>query len=687
MAEPYFPGQLPSMQGAVRDLEQNALPPGYAEPGPTDTGPVYELGKRIINNMIGDDSIFAKSQAAIDANAGLPFADQLKARLNDPLVSMYGVGTIGNGGGFKPFAGRGSTVLNTLRDEHVAQPDALPLIGSGDVTPPPGIRTSADHDALVQRYVDLAREGEDYRDWYQHSGSSIFSHTGEDPPAADAFSAGLARTSPSTNVSSNATFAIKSHNQAMVGDDIDTGKYPTAMSAAIAKHYYGGEPISGEKIGPFMGAQVEAWNPNFKHQFVNDGWNMTALGYPAEKAGIMWEGKPSVGEHNYARIVADKARAQLETETGMPWSPKQTQAASWTAIKARTQGIPLEEAGRDFSHGLADNYGQISYESAPGLTTNHLPEYHSAPWDQKVEFHNAINDALQDSQGRDIISRHLGLLTGKTVDGPGVFNGVVSPGSQAQVALGQKAGGALMGVDDASRALIDTSSNIRAALLRQDAAAWHKTGYVKDMPLSKGNMIEANLGRPLTPDEALALSGHLETHSGSDFFSPISTPNGFRILNIPDKSGVPNAGMHDIVDAALAHDNMPDAKTRRVFADSNYTPHDWSIDPHGQSYTRAAAGTGRPNLQRRADDLYAALGPRISAVEDYFAHKYGWTPNRDTRFWEQPGQASAGVNDATRTPHWLAESRPVPPSRRALELPPDVQAAFRQRGLHSLIPP
>src|SRR4030088_3611069 len=126
MAEPYFPGLLPSPQGAVRDLEQNELPPGYAEPGPTDTGPVYELGKRIINNMIGDDSIFAKSQAAIDANAGLPFADQLKARLNDPLVNMYGVGTIGNGGGFKPFAGRGSTVLNTLRDEHVAQPDALP---------------------------------------------------------------------------------------------------------------------------------------------------------------------------------------------------------------------------------------------------------------------------------------------------------------------------------------------------------------------------------------------------------------------------------------------------------------------------------------------------------------------------------------------------------------------------------
>jgi hypothetical protein len=34
-------------------------------------------------------------------------------------------------------------------------------------------------------------------------------------------------------------------------------------------------------------------------------------------------------------------------------------------------------------------------------------------------------------------------------------------------------------------------------------------------------------------------------------------------------------------------------------------------------------------------EILAALGPRISAVEDAFAKRYGWTPDKSTRVWER----------------------------------------------------
>jgi hypothetical protein len=35
--------------------------------------------------------------------------------------------------------------------------------------------------------------------------------------------------------------------------------------------------------------------------------------------------------------------------------------------------------------------------------------------------------------------------------------------------------------------------------------------------------------------------------------------------------------------------------------------------------------TQRPDVQRRASELFAPLGPRIRAVEADFAKRYGWT--------------------------------------------------------------
>jgi hypothetical protein len=81
---------------------------------------------------------------------------------------------------------------------------------------------------------------------------------------------------------------------------------------------------------------------------------------------------------------------------------------------------------------------------------------------------------------------------------------------------------------------------------------------------------------------------------------------------------------------------VPDADAFHAHAAGDYMPNDWTENPSGQGYLERLSATGRPHLERRAAELLATLGPRISAVEEAFAKSHGWTPNRESRIWEHP---------------------------------------------------
>jgi hypothetical protein len=187
----------------------------------------------------------------------------------------------------------------------------------------------------------------------------------------------------------------------------------------------------------------------------------------------------------------------------------------WTAVKSINEGKPIDVTGGDFAQGLACNYAQLSWESAPGQTTNNLPEYASVAPSEQQAFHDAMRGALTDDQGRDLIAQHLGLLTGPTLEGPGVFQGQVSPGSQAQVAAGRLKG--TLDVDPATRDLLNTSEAVRGPLLRQDASAWHKPSYRADLTNDQANMVAVDLGRTMTGLEAQAATEAMAQASGRTF--------------------------------------------------------------------------------------------------------------------------------------------------------------------------
>jgi hypothetical protein len=580
------------------------------------------------------------------------FADIVRSGLAGP-VPGGGAGVVLGAG---PRVGRAAGALETpiddtlkaaqfaadLRTQHLAREDGLPLSGAQQpVSPPPHIQTPEDMDGLVNRYAGLAETGAAARDWYAKSGQAILAAAGN-PEAADRFAAALAVSSPRTSVADNAAKAVTLWNQAMTGEPVLAvgGQGGRQIGARAAPLLYQGAPITGEKTGPFHTALGLTWNPDPQgHPFVNDIWNMRAAEYPpelgAEKDAAYYTGAPSLGQHNFTRILADRAADVLNARTGEDWRPEQIQAAVWAGKKADVEGTPVGDAAFNFADALKSRFAQQSWESAPGETAAaHLPEYHqAAPIDQEA-YHTAIRGVLEDPQGRDLIT--------PSFQGPGVFEGRVRPGSQAQSLAGAALqGGYLGGVDPSTRDLLTAAEATRGLLLRQDASAWHMPAYRESLKPGDSNMVDVDIGRGLDAAEARAVVEAMHQTTGSDFFSPIATQNGFRLLNVPAVSGIKNIDFQKHVAKALDSADfagVDKAELTPAFADNGYLTNDWGKQGNGQGYLEAIAGTGRPDLQRRSAELLAALGPRVSQIEEHFAQTHGWSPDRGTRVWETSPQ-------------------------------------------------
>jgi len=705
--------QQPSYLGLLGEI------PGIAKAGATGAwnyltntplsripSDVYGVGERIVRSAIDDPVNFAAGLlpgvgTGMSADDAARLAEQAKAARaggDEELARKFEATAAVAVMGLLPFAGtigragRGGerTVINALRRtpqgpavdvpqtvadalarrtaEHVEQGGVALMgerakTGSGPipVTAPSAIRTAPDIDREVERLVAAATTGVEGRPWYSESARGWHEAVGGDLEATKKAINVAAVTSPQTPVHQNAMYAVRGWNQAAVGDPIHTGNFYTARSKDVSDILYGNMTPETRKIGAFGINQVKQLEPSVRDDITNDIQMMHGGGFTSwdKKTGqeVPFRGTPTVGEDNYVRVMTQAAQRELNRrgiDTG-GWTPEQVQAAVWTAAKMDKEGTAPGVAAQNFATGLNELMAQQSWESAPGKTSNHFPEYHAAPYDEKQAYHAAIRGALIDPQGHDIISRHVGMLTGQSVDAPGFYKGVMSPGTQSRAAVDR----IKEGLDPASFELLNTTEIIRAALLRQDAYGHHSPKFLANLPYKQTNMLDARIGRPLTPEETEHVAKLVAAHTGSDFFAPIGSPTGVRFLNVPEYSGVPNRVFNDKVHNALAESNLSDVDLVGAHAITGYGENDWSVNPHGQSYL-SSLYRGRPHLQRAAEEIFSTLGPKIAAIEDEFARQNRWTPDRSTRFWEAPGfrKAYEGVETPNPRRPWI--SRPGP---------------------------
>jgi hypothetical protein len=288
-----------------------------------------------------------------------------------------------------------------------------------------------------------------------------------------------------------------------------------------------------------------------------------------------------------------------------------------------------------------------------------------------------MSKAFLSPNGNDLIAEYFGIPSPNDFEAPGFFEGRVSPGSQTQLAAPRKYKGKQGEVELAAEELIDAYAAARGILLKQDAMGWHRPFFNPDIAKKNYNGIEVDIGRPLTAREASDMAAVMATLSGHNEYSPIGTPNGFRLIrwdyvadgaNNPDPKKVEklkqavkgktkkeaheaakpfhNARFQEMVSTALysvlQYDNISQkVRSKWFLSQDGYLKNNWQENSDGGNYLRMGRLGRRSDLQRRVRNIVQYIQPRVDAVEREFADRHGWT-RRD----ESVEQRTAGLAES-----------------------------------------
>jgi hypothetical protein len=562
--------------------------------------------------------------------------------------------------------------------------DKLPMRAGKYVGAPAKFDTPGKIPHLRKLLMKLTLEGERGRFWYENSSREVLRMAGGNVQEARKFVALLAIYSPQAKVDANTTFALRAWAQYKAGQPISvkTGVMDAKAKAALddVDAFW-----SGEKTGNFFHNLLREIDPSTegKQGATIDMWMMRAGQYDNDA--------PTSTQYAFMENETNRIAAE------MGWEPQQVQAAIWVAMKARMENegvkkdteassekkgwirfdkkrdedgkqkkvrvildaqrhrdnwlkhsfdhVPTEadtsKAKFDFADGLLRHIGQISFEARPGRTSGSLPGIHDAPYAQQVEFQQAVQAAMLDDQGRDLLAHYLGLMVDNDILAPGVWQGEVSPSSQKMVAMAPAKGDAgKTRVDPAQAQALNVYASVLGLVARQEGVGWHRPFYASTK--AQANGVELDIGRPLNPREVAdlerAVGKWMDANGKADWqskFAFISAPTGIRLVNF---GIIENRQLHaDIV--KVAGDVLPDGTMRQFASDGDMPTNDWKEYPNGQIYRQRISASGRSDV---LDWARTVLAPRVQRVFDDFSERYGWGDAGTIDFSDQEG---AGVGE------------------------------------------
>lgn len=532
----------------------------------------------------------------------------------------------------------------------------------------------------------LAEEGAPGRFWYENSSRAILQMTGGDVQEARKFVALLAIYSPQAKVDANSTFALRAWAQYKMGQPISVKTRVMDSKAQRAMDNVD-ELWSGEKTGNFFTNLLSEIDPSLqgKQGATIDMWMMRAGQYDNDA--------PSKTQYAFMENETNR----LARELG--WDPHQVQAAIWVAMKARmenagvkkrTEAIsekkgwirfdyPLKNgkpkktrvilnaqahrdnwlaqsfahdptkqdtatAKFDFSDGVRRHIGQVSWEARPGRSTGVLPGVNDAPYDQQVEFQQAVQRALLGPNGEDLLAQQLGLLVdGEDLLAPGVWQGEIAAGMQKQIAMAPAKGdGGKSSLDDTQKQALDTYAAVLGLLLRQEGVGWHRPFYGSS--LAKANGVELRIGNAFTPEQArelwTGLDAKFKEAGAQDWENDagiISSPQGIRVVNFGALED--NKAFQQLVES-VANGLSFEADFGVFTSDGNLVSNNWKEQPNGDSYKSRVIAAGRSDLLGWAGSV---LAPRVQQVFDEFSQRYDWGDPGSISFSNKPGDGLGGV--------------------------------------------
>jgi hypothetical protein len=575
------------------------------------------------------------------------------------------------------------------------------------------------HQALFDDLKKLAQEGEIGKEWYEKSSARILDFLGGDKDAADKFAQLIAIYSPQTAVDVNTQNAVKAYNRALAGQPLWDGRiverdiqFPTIKAAndyvkslggskegytkiplddsgkrfLIAQH---GEknayeniatldrdlkahlvmnediPFEGRKINNFYNNLMVQIDPSRLQSSTQDLWMARAFGFLDDAVG-------GGAKYDYMeRLTADLAK-----ELG--WKPHQVQAAIWTAMKTRQEGVldavkseaiskgiadiipdpgnkgktifqvrdgqeraygqllrekalgaeitpeSIAAAARNFSDFLDQNVAHISWESAPSTKIGHLNGFEALPPQAKAEYHVGIQKALQNDEGQDLLARYLNILSPGAIDAPGYWEKASNPATLTQIGATRiKAAKQRPDIDVASKKIMDIYASALGLLLKQDGVGYHRPYY--NPQITKANGVEFKFEKPMSREDIINIGQALDDKfKGSVALIP-SGENEIRVLNFGDTKN--QKGFHKAVADIISNDKINNAADFRVFgSDGDLVSNNWRANPNGQDYIQRISSAGRSDVLEYISDF---LAPRVEAFDKSFAAKYGLKRNED----------------------------------------------------------
>ena len=513
---------------------------------------------------------------------------------------------------------------------------------------PKGLDTPQKLAALRRNMTNIAKEGEEGRFWYERSSQAILDAVNGDKEAADKIAQAIAITSGGqTPVASNFEFAIQAYNNWLQGKEIVTGRFPTAMGPRLKTVFDGGS-WEGRKTNTFYNNVMVNIDPTRSQGVTVDMHMMRVFGFDSDN--------PTPAQYEFIENEVNRISNKLG------WTPYQTQAAMWVVQKANKEGKSVKDMSFDYKDALEGTLGQISWETKPSASSGHMAEIFDAPMNQQAEYHYTMSKALTGDDGVDLIAKDFGLLSPGSFDAPGVFEGVVSPGTQTLALMPKKYKGKVGEVDEATLELVKMYAVTRGILLKQDGVGFHRPFYKKGTPKRDMNGFDVNVGRPLTETEIIQLDKLIQEKTGMDFLSPVSTDTGVRLINFTDgqDDAIPNADYQRMILEALDIFEISDIKleggmqVKQFKAQLGYVFNDWKEAPNGEIYLDSSF-PGRPDLQTRVQSVVSKYADRVQAVDDEFTGKYGWSQgNYNTKYTgggQQPGsQNQTGGVDTSAPP-------------------------------------
>ena len=401
---------------------------------------------------------------------------------------------------------------------------------------PAPINSPAKLAAMQRRLRDYAEKGADYRLWYEKTNDAIKELTAGRPGRQDQYAATAAITSQGTAVPGNATMAMKGYNQAIVGDEIRTGRFPSSQSPAIQAVFSGTSPPLGPKREPFYQALNQESD---RLRQTNDIRQARAFGYK-NADGTTFDGGLSDAQHRFmdeetAKIVEFARKNKLGGYED--WNADRVQAAIWIAQKAEQDGTSIAEAGRMYQDYTPQ--AMIRTEAAPSKALGHLGGLLDPENAQVLQDYSALQDqAMRTTGDVDFMTAQSGAMTSPSYAGPGAYQGQSNPGVGIPVSVGKSVetvvdpvtgkGIEATIIDPASRKVVEANAAMQGLLRAQDTV-----GYTTILPAPSAasrNALEVNLGQIITPEQIVRLEKAINDEFGEGLLIPLHTRNGVSII-------------------------------------------------------------------------------------------------------------------------------------------------------------